>query len=200
MLAADRIGDVSSSRPSVPYDVYASSPSRSDHDELFVVDQALAIPGVPVDADTAMFAILGSVPSSAKSVSRMRSKLLTIESSAVAISNRAAESTSLTKCGSEGVRRPGLRKKVGVKAIKKHEKTGLYCKTFPFHGKVKIKIPVSSAVASTAGASTWALFAHEIPEIKVNNDAALTISPSSPSRKGDRNAVLPIRSQFYLCM
>lgn len=109
-------------------------------------------------------------------------------------SNRTEESTSLDKGGFGGVKCLGSRKQIGVKrgsrAIKKSEKTGLQCKAILFPGKIKMKIPASTAAVSTSAASTRVLFTLEVPSVVVDDDGALKILFRSASGK----AVLLIRS------
>lgn len=120
--------------------------------------------------------ILRTIASEAKSASDTLFTLLTKQSSAVALSNRTAESISLPMSSSRGAKRFGLPKKLGTErasnAIKKLEKTGSRSESI---GKIEINILVFSAAASTAGASAGTWLTHEVPVVKVDGDGTLTI-------------------------
>lgn len=113
--------------------------------------------------------------------------MLTKQPSAAVDSSRTAESASPPKSGSGGSKRSGSRKKVGAKrmckAIKKPEKAGRRSKAGPSLGQIKITIPVSSTIVSTAGASTSASYAPDVNTVKMDDDGALTIPLRSLSRR-----------------
>lgn len=111
----------------------------------------------------------------------------------------AAESTPLPKSGSDGIKRSCTRKKFvikrGSRAIKKKENTDSRRKVFPSPMKIKFKMLVSSAAASTAGLSTGASFTHDVLIVAVHDDRALTIPPRSlPGQDGTSNSYLVLLS------
>lgn len=184
---ADLIGEVSPSHPSASQDVSTFSSAGSNDDRPLVVDHAQNISSVLANAGAAMVVILGNVSSNVKSASSTRSMLLTNQPSAVARSNRTAESTALTESGSGGDKRLDLRKTFGVKcalkSIKKPEKTARPSKVVLSPGKIEIKFSVLSAAASTSGTFTGPSSTHEISDVEVNDDGALKIPSCFTSGK-----------------
>lgn len=92
--------------------------------------------------------------------------------------NRTVESTCTLKSESVGIKRPRMRKKRGLKrgsnAIKKSEKNSRRRNVLHSPGKIEVMIPVSLAVASTAGASTGASSTHDVFTVKMEDDGPLT--------------------------
>lgn len=132
------------------------------------------------NAGAAPLVAAGTVPSEAKSGSGMRFTLLINQPSSVATSNWTAESTSPPKSGFSGVKRPGSCRKLAMervpKAITKPEKAGRPSKIVPSSEEIKIKIPVASSAALTAGASTRASSIQEVSVMEVEVECALLIS------------------------
>lgn len=128
------------------------------------------------------------MPSEVKSVSITLSTVSSNRPSVVVVSNRTAESNSPTKSDLHGVKRSGLREKIGVKRgseeLKGHEKTSRRSQATPSFGNVGINIPVFSVAASTAGAFTRAWSTPNISDVKADDDGLLTIPPRSSSDNG----------------
>lgn len=178
MAADDLIRDMSPSHPSALHAVIASLRAGSNEDSPLVLDLASSTSVVPGSTGAAMSTTSGVAPSNAESASCTRSTLLTNQQAAVAKSGRTAESISPTKSDSGGVNRLASHKNLGVSVVLrlyKPEKTGCRSKFVPSPCKIKVKIPVPSAVALTPGASTRASSTHDIPAVKVDDDGALTI-------------------------
>lgn len=91
--------------------------------------------------------------------------------------------------GSGGIKRSGSRKKLDLKptfeTTNKSKKNDCRSKFVPSPGKIMIKIPVSSAATSSAGASTGASRTRDVPVVEVDDDGALTIPPPSFSYQDD---------------
>lgn len=123
---ADLIGDISPSRPSASHALKTSTSTGSDDDRPFVVDQAPATLNVPANACSAMLVTAGTVLFEYKYARSTRFTLLTNKLFVLATSNSTEESTSKPKSGSVGVKRSGLRKKLGIghewKAIRNPER------------------------------------------------------------------------------
>lgn len=106
---------------------------------------------------------------------------MTNQPSAAVTSSQTAESTSPSKSDYGGIKRSRSRKKLGLnrgpRPVRKQEMTGRRKKAVLSPRKNKIKIPVSSTVASTTRASTVASCASDVPIVKVHVDGALTTPP-----------------------
>lgn len=97
----------------------ATCSARSDDDKPLVVDQALAVPNLPVAASTASLDTSGELLAETKFVSRARSTRLSNKASAEAVPIQMAEATSLTKSGSGSVRDSGSHMNIGAKRSSK---------------------------------------------------------------------------------
>lgn len=142
-----------------------------------MVDQGPLPTGAAGHVVTVPSVASGAVHSGTKFAGDTRSALLTNQPCAVDASNWTAESTTLSKSYSGGMKCSGSRKKLDVKreskTIKKSEKNCHRSDVVSSPEKNKIKILVSSATASTASASTGASSTREVPIVEVNNAGAL---------------------------
>lgn len=155
---AHLIGNVSPVHPPASPAVNVPYLARSDDDTPLTITHDPTSFCVTGSTGAAPSVAATTMSSEAESASGRRSALVTKQPSAANTSNRMAESTSLLKSGSAGVKRLGPRKKLGAKRaskdVEKPEKTGRRSKVLSSPEEITIKVPVRLAAASTAGAST----------------------------------------------
>lgn len=174
------IVDVRPSHCSASLDGNVSSHAASGENKLSVTDKTPTIVSVPIAAGTATLATSSTMLSSAKSVSDTHSTMLNNQLSVASALNQTAKPTSPTKSGSvaRSVRVCAKNSaKRASKIINRFQKGGLQSRAVILLGKIETKVPVLSAVSSTAVASTGASSTRRVSDVKVDIDRGFKILP-----------------------